>query len=172
MIHPLPVRIRDGRGCQAHNIVRGEQYWSQAPIPRSVKVGGFAGPADEQGSLLNPRASGAHRGVSDSPSGVSGSMASTGACRVRHCAFDALPAANHAPHNADTGQPPRYTAPVHLSTPRNRPPARHRRGRSPSIVLLATAPMLRRWTPGPGGRRWETPRIVVPGDPASETGPR
>ncbi len=26
---------RDGRGCQARNIVRGEQCWSQAPVPRS-----------------------------------------------------------------------------------------------------------------------------------------
>ena len=54
-----------------------------------------------------------------------------------------------------TGQPPRYTVPVHLFTPRGRPSAHHRRGRSPSIVSLATTPMVRRWAAkgGPDGRR-------------------
>ena len=43
-----------------------------------------------------------------------------------------------------TGHPPRHTDPVHISKPRCRPPACHRRGRSPSIIPLATAPMVRR----------------------------
>ena len=53
-----------------------------------------------------------------------------------------------------------------LSTPRSRPPAFHRRGRSRSIVPLATAPMLRRWDArgnsrgGPEGRRSGTPRFA------------
>jgi hypothetical protein len=72
-------------------------------------------------------------------------LALTGACRARHCACDALPAALHAPHNADAGLPPRYNAPVQLLTPRGRPPAAHRRGRSPLIHPRATAPMGRRW---------------------------
>ena len=42
------------------------------------------------------------------------------------------------------GQPSRCTVPVHLSTSRSRPPACHRRGRSPSILSRATAPMVRR----------------------------
>mgnify|MGYP001816970180 FL=1 len=89
-----------------------------------------------------------------------GLLALTGACRVRHCACDAFPATSHARHNADTGQPPRYTAPVGLSRPRGRPPASHRRGRSLSIRLRATAPMGRRWTTGggPEGRRSGTPQ--------------
>jgi len=58
-------------------------------------------------------------------------LALTGACRARHCACDALPAALHAPHNADAGLPPRHTVPVRLFRPRSRPPACHRRGRSP-----------------------------------------
>jgi hypothetical protein len=37
-----------------------------------------------------------------------------------------------------------------LSRLRGRPPARHRRGRSPSSVLLSTTPMVRRWAAGGG----------------------
>ena len=90
-------------------------------------------------------------------------LALTGACRARHCAYDALPACIPAPHNADAGLPPRNTAPVRLSTPRARPPASHRRGRSSPIILRATAPMGRRWAVrgtsrgGPEGRRTGTP---------------
>ena len=29
---------RDGRGCQARNFVCGKQSWSQAPIPREIKL--------------------------------------------------------------------------------------------------------------------------------------
>jgi len=67
------------------------------------------------------------------------------------------------PAQLPTGQPPRYTVPVHLFTPRGRPSACHRRGRSPSIVSLATTPMVRRWAArgmsrgGPEGRRSWTP---------------
>ena len=46
------------------------------------------------------------------------------------------------------GQPPRRDDPLNLSTPRGRPPARHRRGRSPSIISLTTTPMVRRWDAG------------------------
>jgi hypothetical protein len=60
-----------------------------------------------------------------------GPLALTGACRARHCAGNDLPASRLAPHNADAGQPPRHTVPVRLSTLRGRPPASHRRGRSP-----------------------------------------
>jgi hypothetical protein len=44
--------------------------------------------------------------------------------------------------------------PVQLFRLRRRPPACHRRGRSPSIINLATAPMVRRWDAagGPEGR--------------------
>ena len=58
-------------------------------------------------------------------------LALTGACRARHCAGNDPSASCLAPHNADAGQPPRYTVPVRPSTPRGRPPASHRRGRSP-----------------------------------------
>jgi hypothetical protein len=71
-------------------------------------------------------------------------IALTGACRARHCAGNDSPASRPAPHNADAGHPPRHTVQVHLSTPRGRPPACHRRGRSPSLHLLATPPMVRR----------------------------
>jgi hypothetical protein len=43
-----------------------------------------------------------------------------------------------------TGQPPRLTAPVHISKPRGRPPAGHRRGRSSPRFPRATTPMVRR----------------------------
>ena len=84
----------------------------------------------------------AHRGVPGTP-----------LCR------DNPPATRPHPHNGAAGQPPRQSVPVHLSTPRGRPPACHRRGRSPSIVLLATAPMVRRWVAGggPEGRCSRTP---------------
>ncbi len=58
---------------------------------------------------------------------------------------DDLPATRHDPHNGAAGQPSRQSVPVHLYQFRCRPPACHRRGRSPSIVLLTTAPMVRRW---------------------------
>jgi len=52
--------------------------------------------------------------------------------------------ATHIPEKRQGGQPPRSTVPVHLSKPRGRPPACHRRGRGPSIRPRATAPMVRR----------------------------
>ena len=58
-----------------------------------------------------------------------------------------------------TGQPPRYTVPVHLSKPRRRPSAHHRRGRSPSKNHRATTPMVRRWDAGcnPASRKAGAP---------------
>ena len=43
------------------------------------------------------------------------------------------------------GHAPRREDPMHLSRPGRRPSARHRRGRSPSIIPRATTPMVRRW---------------------------
>ena len=86
--------------------------------------------------------------------------------------FDIVPAMpfRQPPRSAQclTGQPSRYTLPVRLSTRRGRPPACHRRGRSPPSHLLATAPMVRRWAArgksrgGPEGRRSRTPRGSSP----------
>jgi len=59
-----------------------------------------------------------------------------------------------------TGQPSRQNVPVHLSRLQRRPPARHRRGRSPSIVHRATTPMVRRWDAGPP-RRPRRPELRV-----------
>ena len=60
--------------------------------------------------------------------------------------FDIVPTMSNRRHPRSaqclTGQPPRYTLPVHLSTPRGRPPACHRRGRSP-IPSPSARP--RRW---------------------------
>ena len=58
------------------------------------------------------------------------------------------------------GQPPRYTVPVHLFRLQRRPPACHRRGRSPSIISLATTPMVRRWSAGcnPAAQKAGSPR--------------
>ena len=76
-----------------------------------------------------------------------------------------LPATWNDPHNGAAGQPSRQSAPVELSTPRRRPPARHRRGRSPSMILRATTPMVRRWAAegGPEGRSSGTLRQRGPG---------
>jgi len=58
------------------------------------------------------------------------------------------------------GQPPRHNVPVHLTTPRDRPPVRHRRGRSHSNRLRATAPMVRR---SGASRREATQKAGAPG---------
>ena len=98
------------------------------------------------------------------PRQARGPLALTGACRARHCAYDALPACIPAPHKADAGLPPQYTASVRLLKLRGRSPAPHRRGRSPPIHPRATAPMGRRWDArgtsrgGPEGRRSGTPK--------------
>jgi len=78
---------------------------------------------------LSARAYGLHRGVPGTPL----------------CRYD-LPVTRHDPHNGAAGQPPRRADPVRLSKQRGRPSAHHRRGRSPSIVSLATTPMVRRWS--------------------------
>ena len=59
-----------------------------------------------------------------------------------------------------TGQPSRQNDPVHLFQFGRRPPAFHRRGRSPSIIRRATTPMERRWAAkgGPEGRGCWKPR--------------
>ena len=76
--------------------------------------------------------------------GPRGFLALTGACRARHCAYDARADFFRAPHNADAGQPPRYTVPVRLLPLRGRPPASHRAVAVLSRHHLATAPMGRR----------------------------
>ncbi len=83
------------------------------------------------------------------PIGVPG----TPLCWNRH------PAPPRAPHNGATGLPRGARCGL-LSRRRGRPPAHHRRGRSPPRLPRATTPMARRWaagTPmrhgGPEGRR-------------------
>ena len=73
-----------------------------------------SGSGSEQHPLPSTRASGAHRGV-------------PGSTLCLRCPLCCAPRSAQCP----TGQPPRYTAPVHLLPPRSRPPACHRRGRSP-----------------------------------------
>ena len=93
--------------------------------------------------------------------------------RGRHCSpgragLDIVPASafRHPPHPAQchAGQPSREMVPVRPSLSRGRPPACHRRGRSPSIINLATAPMVRSWVAGggPEGRCSGTPKNHVP----------
>jgi len=84
-------------------------------------------------------------------------MASTGACRARHCVRYDLPVTRHDPHNGAAGQPSRQSVPVHLFQFRGRPPAREQRGRSPSTLpprdRAARATLGRRVRPGvPEGR--------------------
>ena len=116
---------------------------------------------------------------------------STGACRVRHRAGNDPPAPRRvdrtrarclALFSFDEKVP--GTAPIAFlgarngpSKPRCRPPACHRRGRSPTRCHRATAPMGRRWDArgtnrgGPEGRRSRTPcnadRSRAPARPAA-----
>ncbi len=78
-------------------------------------------------------------------------------CRVRHCAGTLIRRAS--PFTQCRTWLPRRAPRGQLSRPRGRPPAQHRRGRSPPRFPQATTPMVRRWaaaTPqrhsGPEGR--------------------
>ena len=73
------------------------------------------------------------------------------------------------PAQCHAGQPSRWIAPVQLFRLRRRPPACHRRGRSPSNTRRATTPMGRRWaaTGGPEGRGSRKPSNA---NPAPNTG--
>jgi len=86
---------------------------------------------------VKARGNTAHRGVPGTP-----------LCR------NDLPATRNDPHNGAAGQPSRQSVPVRLLRFGSRPPAGHRRGRSPSIFRRATMPMVRRWNAegGPEGR--------------------
>ena len=62
-------------------------------------------------------------------------------CRINH------PAPRRTAHNVHAGLP-RGARCGRLFRLRDRPPARHRRGRSPPRNLRATTPMVRRWAAG------------------------
>ena len=152
----VATRLRFGLGLSlatAHRIgmIPGLKF------PTQPDRGGIRSSGSEQGQetatattssipRLTLRAYGAHRGV-------------PGSTLCLRCP----PGCTALSAQCPTGHPPRTTAPVRLSKPRDRPPACHRRGRSPSPSPprdRADGATLGRLRTGGGseGRRSGTPR--------------